>query len=761
MALDLFDIEEGILKRYSGTDHEVQIPDGVTEIGDGAFKGLAWLIKVSMPASVKRIGAHAFKGCRKLKEVVLSENLEEIGDYAFHRCHDLEELIFPASMTNVGSHACLYCDSLRKVVMEGPTHLKTAMFSHNLSLQEVELNKDVDYSNFNDEVFEGCVNLKKIILSGEAYEVSNLIEAMDSRSDYPEVIRFVARSVFHSLQIEDRILKNFNINLKMISLPEGITAIGKGCFFDKKGIVSITLPKSVRKICANAFLNCSGLEEIVFHSEVPELDSKAFRGCCNLKQVIVSGRTYSLEEESDDEFVSRIRDQVLGDFYISGKTLVRYMGDEEKVLIPKEVEIIGERCFFGKECLKIVVCPGNLKEIREQAFEGCLTLQTVEVPDSLKRIEKEAFAECRKLYRINLPKTLEFIGEYAFRRCLALPVFEPWPDSADINPYAFYKAKNFEEIVNKPIAHVLTVEPAGKSIAPYAFVNNREIESLHLSGIQRIGKFAYAGCEKLREVVIDAPGCMIEREAFSNCPGLKKVKINVGGMEDGVFAYCRALEEVSVTGISKLPAESFAGCFALKKFEAADLTSMDARCFDECIHLDSFDFSGISAIGERAFERCDSLKEVKLSRIECGYHAFADCAGLERVEITGETCLKSGVFIGCTQVKIIIFDGVKYEFSKFADGLNHVGNPYPGAVREVIASIWSCFDIMEGERLSGYSQDAVEVTVPADVTEIGQDVFRDHVRLRRISIPESVRLFGSHAFSQTAWLEERRVKQIW
>ena len=339
----------------------------------------------------------------------------------------------------------------------------------------------MDYSNFNDEVFEGCVNLKKIILSGEAYEVSNLIEAMDSRSDYPEVIRSVARSVFHSLQIEDRILKNFNINLKMISLPEGITAIGKGCFFDKKGIVSITLPKSVRKICANAFLNCSGLEEIVFHSEVPELDSKAFRGCCNLKQVIVSGRTYSLEEESDDEFVSRIRDQVLGDFYISGKTLVRYMGDEEKVLIPKEVEIIGERCFFGKECLKIVVCPGNLKEIREQAFEGCLTLQTVEVPDSLKRIEKEAFAECRKLYRINLPKTLEFIGEYAFRRCLALPVFEPWPDSADINPYAFYKAKNFEEIVNKPIAHVLTTEPAGKSIAPYAFVNNREIESTRVN----------------------------------------------------------------------------------------------------------------------------------------------------------------------------------------------------------------------------------------------------------------------------------------
>ena len=410
---DRFDIEEGILKAYTGADKEVLIPEGVTEIGDGAFKGLAWLLKVAMPSTVTRIGAHAFKGCRRLKTIELSENLTEIGDYAFHRCHDLEELIFPKSMTKVGSHAFLYCDSLKKAVLEGPTQLKTALFSHNLSLREVALNKDVDDSNFSDEVFEGCVLLHKITLSGKTYDIPNLIEAMDSHSDYPEVIRSVAKSVFHSLQIEDRVLKTFNINLKIISLPEGITAIGKGCFFDKKGIESITLPKSVRTICANAFLNCFSLEEIVINNRDLTLDNKAFRGCCNLKSVVVLGQTYSLEEEQDDELVSRIRDQVLGDFYISGKTLIRYLGDEEQVRIPGEVEIIGERCFFGKECLKTVTCPGNLSEIREQAFAGCLTLQTVIVSDSLKRIEREAFAECRKLYRLNLPKSLEYIGEYA------------------------------------------------------------------------------------------------------------------------------------------------------------------------------------------------------------------------------------------------------------------------------------------------------------------------------------------------------------
>ncbi len=757
---DRFDIEEGILKAYTGTDHEVTIPEGVTEIGDGAFKGLAWLLKITMPSSVKRIGAHAFKGCRRLKEIRLSENLEEIGDYAFHRCHDLEELIFPKSMTKVGSHAFLYCDNLKKAVIEGPTRLKTALFSHNLSLQEVAINRDVDDSNFSDEVFEGCVLLHKITLSGETYEISNLIEAMDSHSDYPEVIRSVAKSVFHSLRIEDRVLKNFNINLKIVSLPEGIAVIGKSCFFDKKGIESITLPKSVQKICDNAFLNCFSLEEIVIQNRDLTLDNKAFRGCCNLKRVVVSGQTYSLEEETDDELVSRIRDQVLGDFYISGKTLIRYLGDEEQVRIPREVEIIGERCFFGKESLKTVTCPEGLREIREQAFAGCLTIQTVMVPEALNCIEKEAFAECRKLYRLNLPKSMEYIGEYAFRRCITLPVFDPWPESAAIDPYAFYKAKNFDKVSEKlKAASAVSESPSveeGDSIAPYAFVKSKDIETLNLTGIKRIGKFAYAGCENLEEITIDAPECVIEREAFSNCPRLKKIRINVGGMEAGVFAYCRSLKEACLSGISELPAESFTGCYSLRRFEAAGLTSMDARCFDECIGLDSFDFSGISFIGERAFERCDSLIGVELDSVECGFHAFADCSGLRLVEISGNTRLKSGVFIGCTQVKNVIYDGNRYEFSNFADGLNHVGNPYPGAVREVIASIYSCFDIRDGEQLLSYSQDATEVTVPEDITEIGQDVFRDHVRLKRINIPKSVKLFGSHAFSQTAWLEDRR-----
>ncbi|MBE5863317.1 MAG: hypothetical protein E7295_10760 [Lachnospiraceae bacterium] len=763
LVQDQFEIEDGVLKAYLGAGPEVQIPEGVHTIGEGALKGMAWLLKVSLPSSLKRIGATAFKGCRQLREITFPEGLEEIGEYAFHRCHKIKEMIFPKSLTKVDGYVFLYCDGLKRVVMEGPERLGKAVFSHNLLLEEVTLNKNVDASNFSEEVFEGCVHLRKITLSGEAYEISNLIEAMNSHSTYPSVIKSIAKSVYHSMQIEDGVLNKFHINLKSIMLPEGITAIGKSCFFDKKGIVSITLPKSLQEIRANAFNNCVNLEEITIQNENLLLDDKAFRGCCHLKKAHLLGREYLLEDATPNELISRIQDQVWGDFYLSGKTLLRYLGDEEQIQIPKGVEIIGERCFFGKERLRIVECPNSLLEIREQAFAGCVTLQNIVLSDKLKRIEREAFAECKKLLKCCLPASVEFIGEYAFRRCFQLKPFEPWPQKADIHPYAFYLAKQFQALEKEKDKYPgdfrqgeVVDQCVEGCIAPYAHARREEIKTLSLTDISRIGKYAFAACPNLEEITIDAPECVIEQNAFSTCPKLKKVWLNIKELGKGCFSYCRSLEEVHLSGVSVLPMESFAGCYSLSKFEAKDIQQMEARCFDECTALDSFDFSGIRVIGERAFERCEALKKVELHQVECGFHAFADCASLESVELSKDTVLKSGAFIGCTQVRSITYASERYEFSRFSDGLNHVGNLYPMPVREVIASIYSCFDVRERKILAGYTQDSTEVTIPQDIEEIGQDVFRDHVRLQKIHIPQSVKIFGNHAFFMTAWLEEQR-----
>ncbi len=64
-----FCIEDGRLRRYNGDDDAVSIPDGVTEIGGGAFLGCLALASVSIPASVTIIGNGAFIFCKSLTEI--------------------------------------------------------------------------------------------------------------------------------------------------------------------------------------------------------------------------------------------------------------------------------------------------------------------------------------------------------------------------------------------------------------------------------------------------------------------------------------------------------------------------------------------------------------------------------------------------------------------------------------------------------------------------------------------------------------------
>lgn len=165
---NIFTIENGVLTACdSGTDSIISIPEGVHTIANGVFKGMSWLLEVNLPSTLKIVGAEAFKGCRQIKKLVFPDGLTEVGEYAFHKCHSLKELTFPPTMKKVGSCAFLYCDNLKKVVMEGPTYLPKAVFSHNMSLCELALNEGADDSNYSDEVFEGCINLRTITLSGK------------------------------------------------------------------------------------------------------------------------------------------------------------------------------------------------------------------------------------------------------------------------------------------------------------------------------------------------------------------------------------------------------------------------------------------------------------------------------------------------------------------------------------------------------------------------------------------------------------------
>ena len=70
----------------------VTIPDGVTSIGDGAFRGCSGLASVSIPNSVTNIGNSAFSSCTNLTSVTIPNSVTNIHPWAFFGCDNLSSV---------------------------------------------------------------------------------------------------------------------------------------------------------------------------------------------------------------------------------------------------------------------------------------------------------------------------------------------------------------------------------------------------------------------------------------------------------------------------------------------------------------------------------------------------------------------------------------------------------------------------------------------------------------------------------------------
>lgn len=79
-----YDILNGVLLSYNGSDSVVTLPYNITAIGGGAFKDNKNITSVTIPSNITSIGAEAFENCSNLETVNLDGvwNIE-VGSHAF------------------------------------------------------------------------------------------------------------------------------------------------------------------------------------------------------------------------------------------------------------------------------------------------------------------------------------------------------------------------------------------------------------------------------------------------------------------------------------------------------------------------------------------------------------------------------------------------------------------------------------------------------------------------------------------------------
>jgi serine/threonine protein kinase len=111
----LFNKNKTTLIAYIAREKNYTIPNSVTTIGEGAFKGCHFLTSIKIPNSVTTIGEGAFNGCYSLTSINIPNSVTTIGKLAFNGCYSLTSINIPNSVTTIENRAFIDCKSLTSI----------------------------------------------------------------------------------------------------------------------------------------------------------------------------------------------------------------------------------------------------------------------------------------------------------------------------------------------------------------------------------------------------------------------------------------------------------------------------------------------------------------------------------------------------------------------------------------------------------------------------------------------------------------------
>jgi len=429
----------------------LDIPEGLTRIGDYVFSGFHDLVSLTLPTSITEMGNGAFVNCSGLTSLTLPNNLVSIGDATFRGCNSLKTVTIPQSVKSIGKESFFLCSNL---------------ISMNI------LSPDVKIGAY---AFRDCMTLENVSL--------------------PEGLEELPMGCFSGCR-----------SLQHITLPQSIKQMGASCFIDCRALLSIRLPQNLKQISGGCFNGCSQLRRVVILSDdYCVLEEGCFFNCSLLNDFIIHATTPPERKEGkyyiysdnwvmkDDQFytpygggkknlyvpvgsIENYRnsdlwgqwknimpleeylddDEMQEDIHPSSDGKYTYRGlyytlDEEKgvasvvgvidsyyyspspaiydgrlevtnVLIPERVSYkgkvypvtnIGDRCFYEYRNLCSITIPSTIKTLGVRCFEETWSLFSVTLPEGLESIGEGCFYDSG-LKKVDIPSSVTYIGDCCF-----------------------------------------------------------------------------------------------------------------------------------------------------------------------------------------------------------------------------------------------------------------------------------------------------------------------------------------------------------
>ena len=244
---------------------------------------------------------------------------------------------------------------------------------------------------------------------------------------------------------------------------------------------------------------------------------------------------------------------------------------------------------------------------------------------------------------------------------------------------------------------------------------------------------------------------MIDGTAFEGCTALSKVRLYSEDItldretRDELFRDCPLSEVVIGEGVIWIPSYFFYGCEGITEIN---------------IPLN------VTSIGAGAFRGCTGLTYVKIhDKIsEIQSVAFGDCTSLEKVDFYAKDALLGyslslggGAFENCPALtEFFVAEGVEALSDNFLYGNSAVTSlTLPSSLefagnRALLGTGWLTSQtdefVVVGGTLLKYNGTATEVTLPAGISAIGADAFRDNETVTSVSLSDEILAIYDNAF---------------
>lgn len=513
------DDDNAHITEYRGNSTDVSIPDTidgitVTEIYSGAFiSGIAE--KIHIPATIEYISAeNPFAPCLNLTEITVDEKNENyctVDGVIFSK--DMKKLVCYPPKKNGTSYT----------IPDGVEQLGIASIAES-NLTEINVPDSV--KEIGRHAFSFNASLKKIDLSGTSVEVIDTMAFMNCTA------------------------------LNEVLLPECLYEIGLASFFGCESLTEITLPPQIVKIGQSSFAGTS-----MMSVRVP--DTVTYIGYCAfgydidenpIKDFTIIGtsgsaaHTYATDTDeeydiaNDFTFITTEAADAEADYLAMNPitssdgeyeysvlddgtcSLLFCVSIDDTITVPAEIDgytvtEIYKGAFIASSATTIIL-PETVKIIGEAVFSQ--TVESITIPASCTEIqETEPFLTCMGLKEINV--TGEGDGAYSSENGVLYN-----KDKSTLIVYPVQKSdKKFD------------VPSSVKELSMSAFCYNEFIEDVNLSGVEKIGSYAFEGCPSLKNVKLSQNLNFVGTNAFMGCTSLESIRVydKVETIGDYAFGY--------------------------------------------------------------------------------------------------------------------------------------------------------------------------------------------------------------------------------